>query len=115
MRRFVAAIVAVMSLVAGPAPAGSAPASPMEQCTAQWLDLKAAKPTYRPFLVQCLKNPPVAPVSKARAGTHTSPVAKLKRPNRMQVCAAKWRDMKATSTTNGLTYRQWSSQCLSHQ
>jgi len=72
----------------------------MEQCTQQWLDLKADRATYRPFLVQCLKHPPVA-------------VAPVRHANRMQACAAKWRDMKAKNKTNGLGYRQFSSQCLS--
>lgn len=93
--------------------------SPMEECTAQWLALKAAGKTggqaYRAFLIECLKQGPVAPVVAAkpsRSASHRTDPAKPKRPNRMQVCAAQWRDMKAGNTTNGMTYRQWSSGCL---
>ena len=93
--------------------------SPMEECTARWLDLKAAGKAggqvYRAFLIECLKQGPVAPVVAARARgatAHNVVAVKAKRPNRMQVCAAQWRDMKAGSTTNGMTYRQWSSRCL---
>ena len=108
MRRL--AISAGVVLLLAMAGVSAAAESPMEQCTAQWLDLKAAKSTYRPFLTHCLKNPPAVPAS--RAETHKSPAAKAKHPNRMQVCAAKWRGMKASNTTNGLTYRAFSSQCL---
>ncbi len=100
MRRGIAVFAAVIGLCAGGAEA--APASPMEQCTQQWLDLKADRATYRPFLVPCLKRPPVA---LAPAGPE--------HPNRMQVCAAKWRDLKAKNATKGMSYRSFSSQCLS--
>jgi len=99
MRRRVAAFAVIVGLYAGAGHA--APASPMEQCTQRWLDLATPKPAYRPFLVQCLKNPPAVEA------------AGPKHPNRMQVCAAKWRGLKARNATHGLSYRQFSSQCLS--
>ena len=112
MRRL--AIYAGAVLLGLAATAVAAADSPMEQCTAQWLDLKAAKPTYRPFLVQCLKNPPAVPAPKPRVSKASAAQAsaKPKRPNRMKVCGAQWQVMKANNTTNGMTYRQWSSQCL---
>jgi hypothetical protein len=99
MRRGIAVFAVMVGLCAGGVDA--APASPMEECTQQWLDLKADRATYRPFLVQCLKHPPAA----------TEP-AGPKRPNRMSQCAAKWRGMKAKNATKGQSYRQFSSQCL---
>ena len=33
----------------------------------------------------------------------------------MSLCAAKWREEKANGTTGGMTYRQFSSQCLRAQ
>ena len=117
MKRLAISAGAVLLLAA--AGVCAAADSPMEQCTQQWLDLRAAGKTgglvYRLFLVQCLKTAPAVPAPKPRlskASAAKSSVAKPKRPNRMQVCAAQWRDKKANNTTNGMTYRQWSSECL---
>ena len=117
MKRLAISAGAVLLLAA--AGVCAAADSPMEQCTLQWLDLRAAGKTgglvYRSFLIQCLKTAPAVPAPKPRASRSEaggSPTAKPKRPNRMQVCAAQWRDMKANNKTNGMTYRQWSSQCL---
>ena len=96
--------------------------SPMEQCAVQWRDLEAAGKTvgqdYRAYAAACLKAnappPAVAPVQpKGAAKPARTASGKVKRPNRMSLCAAQWRQMKAQNTTRGMTYRQWSSQCLS--
>ncbi len=113
MRRFL--IAAVLALVAGPVAADN---TPMEQCAVQWRDMAAAGKTvgvdYRTYAAECLKAnrqvTPSAPVSGKSKPAKAS--ATGKRPNRMSVCAAQWRQMKAQNTTNGLTYRQFSSQCL---
>ncbi len=119
-------IAGVLAALAAPALAAPAAAenSPLEQCAVQWRDLTAAGKTvgldYRTFAAGCLKanaqasvSTP-APVAQARksAGKPAKVSAPGKRPNRMSVCAAQWRQMKAQNTTNGLTYRQWSSQCM---
>ena len=93
--------------------------SPMEQCAVQWRDMTAAGKTvgldYRIYAAGCLKAnrqaPAPAPAMSAPAIGKSKP-GKPKRPNRMSLCAAQWRQMKAQNTTNGLTYRQFSSQCL---
>ena len=112
-------VAAVLAALAGPALADN---SPMEQCAVQWRDMTAAGRTvgldYRAFAARCLKAnaaPPVANLAASPGASTPGPrkaTAKTKRPNRMSVCAAQWRQMKAQNTTNGLTYRQWSSQCM---
>ncbi len=113
------AVAAVLFAVAGPAVADN---SPMEQCAVQWRDLTAAGKTagvdYRTYAATCLKanRQAAAPVVSASAAGQPKRVKasmKAKRPNRMSVCAAQWRQMKAQNSTNGMTYRQWSSKCLS--
>lgn len=128
MRGLLIAAVLAAFLVAR---AGSAAAenSPLEQCAVQWRDMTAAGKTvgldYRTFAAGCLKAdrqasaPAAAPAAVSTpAGGKSKPAksaSKTRRPNRMSVCAAQWRQMKAQNTTNGLTYRQFSSQCLSHK
>jgi len=117
MRRLLIAVV--LAVMAGPVLADN---SPLEQCAVQWRDLTAAGKTigldYRTFAARCLKANAQASVSTptpspaARKSKPAKTSAPGKRPNRMSVCAAQWRQMKAQNTTNGLTYRQWSSQCL---
>jgi len=112
-------VAAVLAAMAGPALADN---SPLEQCAVQWRDLTAAGKTvgldYRLFAARCLKANATAPTAdlaappKASMSGQRKATAKTRRPNRMSVCAAQWRQMKAQNTTNGLTYRQWSSQCL---
>ena len=119
MRSIVVAVV--LAAMARPVLADN---SPMEQCAAQWRDMTAAGKTvgrdYRTFAAGCLKAnaqasaqvPVSTPISGSAARRPKPAKASGKRPNRMSVCAAQWRQMKAQNTTNGLTYRQWSSQCM---
>jgi hypothetical protein len=121
MRSLVVAVL--LAVLSGPAAAEN---SPLEQCALQWRDMATAGKTaglnYRTFAAGCLKaNTQTLPQTAGatpipKSTVHGSKRAKtsmlVKRPNRMSVCAAQWRQMKAQNTTNGLTYRQWSSQCL---
>ena len=120
VRGLVAIAVFMGASVCGQAHAGAV-LSPMEQCAAQWHDLRVANAiggqNYKTFTARCLKGQTVA-APAPRSGTprseaHGARATRPKRPNRMQVCAARWRAMKADNTTDGLTYRQWSSRCLS--
>ena len=108
MLRLATVAVVAMTVVAGPVRAEN---SPMEQCAVQWRDLAAAGKTagqdYRVYAAACLKAGATSPAQPVRSAT-----GKVKRPNRMSVCAGQWRQMKAQNNTRGMTYRQWSSQCL---
>ncbi len=132
-----AAAVLATTAVAGHSFAASTQPSKMQQCAAQWQDLKKAGKTngqdYKTFSSACMKGTTTAP-----AATPAAPMANMPMPaakpamssakpaatvaktsggsnggqNRMKQCAAQWDQMKATGKTNGMTYRQWSSQCL---
>lgn len=121
-------VLAVMTFAPGLAHAADAvrdrPQGRMQACTAQWLDIRAEgqAPVYKTFIRECLAGKTAAPTVQAKAGrkktgTGKGPSAvklsaKVKKPNRMRLCAAQWRDMKAAGATGGQTYRQFSSQCL---
>ncbi len=126
--------IVVFVAVCGQALAGKVVQSPMEQCAGQWHDLKAANAAagrdYRTFTAQCLKTQAAMPQAaspqsvaasapvdrmghaKMRLKRRTPGNAKTRRPSKMALCAAQWQDMKAGNRTNGLTYRQWTSQCM---
>ncbi len=122
-------VLAVMTFAPGLAKAAGKPQGRMQACTAQWLDLKAEghPPVYKTFIRECLAGKtavasggPVAKVHKARTSAvkRAPPVklsARIKKPNRMSLCAAQWREKKAAGATDGQTYRQFSSQCLKAQ
>lgn len=127
----IAIITLAVTTFISPAMAASANGRPqgrMQACTQQWMDLKAAGQTgpagYRTFLRQCLSGqtaglavplaqPSVRRVKVSGKSPDKSPgTPPGKAPNRMKVCGAKWQQMKATGTTDGMTYRQFSSQCL---
>ena len=130
-------VLAVVTFAPGLARAADKPQGRMQACTAQWLDVKADghAPVYKTFIRDCLagkaaeetgatqrrSKPALAQAHRAKA----APVklsAKVKKPtrsssgskgpNRMSQCAAQWRERKATGTTGGQSYRQFSSQCL---
>lgn len=100
----------------------------MEQCAAQWNQLKAANKTggqsYKDFSSKCLKGQTAAPapaapapkpaaaVAKPAAATATGGSGKTAQNNKMKDCAAQWNTMKAQNKTGGMTYNQWSTKCL---
>ncbi len=108
-----------------PMPVATAPAAgggKMQQCAAQWNDLKAHNRTggqdYKTFSSNCMKGttqvamaPTVAPKSKPAAAVVPAG-GKMSQQDRMKQCGAQWTQMKAQNKTNGMTYKQWSSQCL---
>ena len=109
--------------VSGQAHAGKAAPSPMEQCAAQWHDLRAANATgaqdYRTFTAGCLKAgravsaaPSLAPSGDSKTFPKTKMVKTGMPKTKMGRCAAQWRGMKAANTTDGMTYRQWTSKCM---
>lgn len=103
-------VLAGLLLVATPATAEDRPNGRMQACTQQWLEKRDAGQTqaYQPFLKQCLTQPP--PVAKTKARTKKK--ARKSGPNRMEVCGANWRKLKAEGHTGGQSYREFSRQCL---
>ncbi len=115
----VVAVVVLAIMTFRPAAAASRPQGRMQLCTAQWLDRhEPDRSGYKPFMHQCLTGATgVAVINKTAASKATDKKAGAKKsgpkkPNRMSVCAAQWRQEKASGTTGGQTYRQFSSQCL---
>jgi len=109
-----AAASVVVVAAAAPAP------SRMEACAAEWRAMNKAGVTgdrdYKTFSADCMKRvgasvpqpaptPPLAVAPHKAKGAHGPG-------SRMRSCAARWKDMKAQGTTKGMTYRQWTSQCL---
>lgn len=123
-----AAAVLATTAVAGHGFAAAAQQSKMQQCAAQWQDLKKTGKTngqdYKTFSSACMKGataPATTPAPAAKpAASAAKPAAAVAKTsggatggqNRMKQCAAQWDQMKASGKTNGMTYRQWSSQCL---
>ncbi len=127
MRVVMAAVVAAIfagAALSGHVLAATADLSPMQQCAAQWQTLKktnkAGGQTYKAFTTTCMKTmqaaTPVPAVGAAKpaaaAAVASAGKAKAGHPNRMSQCAAQWNQMKAHNKTNGMTYKQWTSQCL---
>ena len=123
----VVAVVVLAVVTFRPASAATHPQGRMQLCTAQWLERNAPdRSGYKPFIRQCLTGATGVTVSaktgRAVASTETDKKSGAKKtrngksgpkkPNRMSLCAAQWRQEKASGTTNGQTYRQFSSQCL---
>ena len=124
----VAAAAAILAgaVVSGQASAATPAQSKMQQCAAQWQTMKKANKTggqdYKTFSSTCMKGttaaPAVTPVPMAKpvAGKPAAAVvptaSKAPAGDRMKQCAAQWQTMKAQNKTNGMTYKQWSSQCL---
>jgi hypothetical protein len=122
--------VVTLAFLAGPALADSK----MQQCAAQWQQLKAANKTngqsYKDFSSQCMKGgaapaatpkptPVVAPkptpaasVAKPASTTASAGKGNSAQNNKMKSCADQWNQMKAQNKTGGMTYRQWSTKCL---
>lgn len=121
-------LAALMMLAAAPAFAAVKPQGPMQTCTAQWLDMRKAGDlhgqNYKSFIRLCLqgKTSDWTPAASKAAARKITPAKarplKARAPkqtsgsNRMKMCGAKWQAMKAANTTNGQTWRQFSSQCL---
>ena len=118
----VIAVVVLAVMTFRPAAAATRPQGRMQLCTAQWLDRhEPDRSGYKPFMRECLTGATGVTVSAktgkavaSRATGKTSAAKKSgpKKPNRMSVCAAQWRQEKASGKTGGQTYRQFSSQCL---
>lgn len=103
-------ILAGLVVLAFPAMALDKPNGRMQACTKDWLarrDAGQAEP-YKPFLKQCLTRPVVA----AKAPAVTKRAVKKSGTNRMKICGAQWRQMKAEGRTSGQTYRAFSKVCL---
>ncbi len=122
MRILMAAAATVVLATAALSGHAATPAqSKMQQCAAQWQDLKKANKTggqdYKTFSANCMKaGPAPAPTPAVNVSKPAAAVvptgAKAAPGDRMKQCAAQWQTMKAQNKTNGMTYKQWSSQCL---
>jgi uncharacterized protein (DUF2345 family) len=103
-----------------PAFAASPQQSKMQQCAAQWQDLKKANKTggqdYKTFSAGCMKAAAPAPIAAATTAKPAAALAatsgKMSQQDRMKACAAQWNTMKAQNKTGGQTYKQFASQCL---
>jgi hypothetical protein len=102
-------MLAGLLLAATPAAAEDKPNGRMQACTKDWLDRRDTGriEPYKPFLKTCL----TAPVSATKAA-EVGRKAKKSGPNRMKLCGAKWRKLKAEGRTGGQSYREFSRQCL---
>lgn len=82
----------------------------MQTCTQAWLERRDAGHTeaYKPFLKTCLASPASAATKVVKAGKK----AKKRGPNRMKICGAQWRTLKAEGKTGGQSYRDFSRSCL---
>lgn len=102
--------IAALVALAAPAVASDKPNGRMQACTQAWLDRRDAghAEAYKPFLKTCLANPNFAETKAVKVGGK----AKKRGPNRMKICGAQWRKMKAEGRTNGQGYRDFSRQCL---
>jgi len=117
-----AAAILAGTALSGHALAATANQSQMQQCAAQWQTLKKTNKTggqtYKAFTTTCMKSTPAATpaptpaVSAAKPATAVASTGKTGQKNRMSQCAAQWNQMKAQNKTNGMTYKQWTSQCL---
>ncbi len=117
-----AAAAAILTGAALSGHAATANQSPMQQCAAQWQTLKKTNKTggqtYKAFTTTCMKTAqaatpaPAVGATKPAAAVASAGKAKAGHHNRMSQCAAQWNQMKAHNKTNGMTYRQWTSQCL---
>ena len=114
-----AAAILAGAALSGHALAATTNQSPMQQCAAQWQTLKKTNTTggqtYKAFTTACMKTASLAPtpaVSAAKPSKRVALAGKTGQPNRMSQCAAQWSQMKAQNKTNGMTYKQWTSQCL---
>jgi hypothetical protein len=105
-------IVAGLLALALPAMAEDKPNGRMQACTKQWLERRDAGQVepYKPFLKQCLTQ--LMPVATKASAVARGTVKKPRGPNRMKICAAQWRAMKAEGKTGGQSYRDFSRQCL---
>lgn len=103
-------VVAALVALAAPAVASDKPNGRMQACTQQWLERRDAGHTqaYKPFLRTCLANPATAATRAVKAGAK----AKKRGPNRMKICGAQWRTLKAEGKTGGQSYRDFSRSCL---
>jgi hypothetical protein len=103
-------VLAGLLIMAFPAAAEDRPNGRMQACTQQWLEKRDAGETqaYKPFLKQCLTQTPA--VAKTKVGARQK--AGKSGPNRMKVCGARWRTLKAAGRTGGQSYRDFSRHCL---
>ena len=104
------AVAALLVILATPAVAADKPNGRMQACTQAWLERRDAgqAQAYKPFLKTCLANPASAATKTVKADGK----AKKRGPNRMKICGAQWRKMKAESRTGGQSYREFSRTCL---
>ncbi len=102
--------IAGLVALAAPAVASDKPNGRMQACTQAWLDRRDAghAGAYKPFLKTCLANPASAGTKAVKIGDKV----KKRGPNRMKVCGAQWRTLKAEGRTGGQSYRDFSRQCL---
>ncbi|HVZ30046.1 MAG TPA: hypothetical protein VG839_06600 [Asticcacaulis sp.] len=124
--RTVMAIIVSGALAAAALTGPALADSKMQQCAAQWQQLKAANKTngqsYKDFSAQCMKGStpvattpkptPAASVAKPASTTASAGKGNSAQNNKMKQCAAQWDQMKAQNKTGGQTYKQWSSKCL---
>ena len=97
------AVIALAVVTFSTAQASERPQGRMQTCTAKWRDSGVDRAGYKAFIRQCLKTAPAAGAA-VKPGAHGG--------NRMKICGAKWREAKASNTTHGQTWRQFSSACL---
>ena len=106
------ALLLCVALIASPAVAADKPNGRMQTCTLAWQEAGRSQP-YKTYLTECLSKPAtVATKTAVRGGEKPKKPKKPKGPNRMKVCGAQWQALKAEGKTNGLSWREFSRQCL---